>query len=77
MDDLSLYQWLVLGLLSIIALCAVAVAYGLDRSLEAMTRRLEAALSEVHQEIENLALDMHRPRHIEEVIAEIEQRDDP
>ena len=77
MDDLSLYQWLVLGLLSIIALCAVAVAYGLDRSLEAMTRRLEAALGEVHQEIENLTSDVHRPRHIEEVIAEIEQRDDP
>lgn len=77
MDDFSLYQWLVLGLLSVIAFCAAVIAFGLDRSLEAMTRRLEAALSEVHQEIENLALDTHRPRHIEEVIAEIEQRDDP
>ena len=77
MDDLSLYQWLVLGLLSIIALCAVVVAYGLDRSLEAMTQRLEAALGEVRQEIENLASDMRQPKHIEEVIAEIEQRDDP
>ena len=77
MDDLSFYQWLVLGLLSIIALCAVVVAYGLDRSLEAMTQRLEAALGEVRQEIENLASDMRQPKHIEEVIAEIEQRDDP
>ena len=77
MDDFSLYQWLVLGLLFIIALCAIIIAFGLDRSLEAMTRRLEAALGEVRQEIENLASDMHRPRHIEEVIAEIEQRDDP
>ena len=77
MDDFSLYQWLVLGLLSIIAMCTAGVAYGLDHSLEAMTRRLEAALGKVRQEIENLASDMHRPRHIEEVIAEIEQRDDP
>ncbi len=44
MDDFSLYQWLVLGLLSIIALSAVALVFGLDRSLEAMTRRLESAL---------------------------------
>ncbi len=55
----------------------MVIVFGLDRSLEAMTRRLEAALGEVRQEIENLASDMHRPRHIEEVIAEIEQRDDP
>ncbi len=45
MDDISLYQWLVLGLLSIIALCALVVVYGLDRSLEAMTKRLENAIS--------------------------------
>ncbi len=44
MDDISLYQWLVLGLLSIIALCALVITYGLDRSLEQMTRRLESAL---------------------------------
>ena len=44
MDDLSLYQWLVLGLLSIIAVCALMIVYGLDRSLEQMTRRLESAL---------------------------------
>ena len=68
MDDLSHYQWLVLGLLSIIALCAISVAYGLDHSLEPMTRRLEAALGKVRQEIENLALDMRQ---------EIERRDDP
>ncbi len=55
MDDLSLYQWLVLGLLSIIAFCAAVIAFGLDRSLEAMTRRLEAALGEVSREIESLA----------------------
>ncbi len=77
MDDLSLYQWLVLALLSIIALCTVVIVYGLDRSLEAMTRRLEAALGEVRQEIENWTSDMRRPRDIEEFIAEIEARDDP
>ena len=52
MDDLSLYQWLVLGLLSIIALCAAVVVLGLDRSLETITRRLEVALGKVRQEIE-------------------------
>jgi hypothetical protein len=68
MGEFSFFQWLVLGLLSIIALCAVAVACGLGRSLEAMTRRLEAALGEIRREIENLALDMRQ---------EIERRDDP
>ena len=77
MDDFSLYQWLVLGLLSIIALSAVALVFGLDRSLEAMTRRIEAALGEVHYEIENWTSNMRRPQDIEEFIAEIEARDDP
>ena len=44
MDDFSLYQWLVLGLLSIIAVCALVGVYGLDRSLEQMTKRLENAI---------------------------------
>ena len=51
MGDFSLYQWLVLGLLSIIALGTMAVACGLGRTLESMTRRLEAALGEVRREI--------------------------
>ncbi len=58
MDDLSLYQWLVLGLLSIIALCTVAVAYGLDRSLEAMTLRLESALGNVRRCAEETASEI-------------------
>lgn len=65
MDDFSHYQWLVLGLLSIIALSTMVIVFGLDRSLEAMTRRLEAALGEVHQEIENLASDMRQPEDIQ------------
>ncbi len=52
MDDFSLYQWLVLGLLSIIALCALGLAFGLERSLEAMTQRLETALEDVANRIE-------------------------
>lgn len=52
MDDFSLYQWLVLGLLSIIAICALVIVYGLDRSLEAMTRRLETALGEARHRVE-------------------------
>ncbi len=62
MDDLSLYQWLVLGLLSIIALCAVAVAYGLDRSLEAMTQRLEIALADLRQHVEETASEIRSLR---------------
>ncbi|MBL6935045.1 MAG: hypothetical protein ISR48_06485 [Alphaproteobacteria bacterium] len=73
MDDFSLYQWLVLGLLSVIAILLWAIATGLDRSLEAMTQRIELALADVHDEIGNLALEIHRPKHIEEIIGEIEQ----
>ncbi len=49
MGDVSLYQWLVLGLLFIIALCAPLIAYelaGLDlmlkRSLRAIANLMEA-----------------------------------
>ena len=55
MDDLSLYQWMVLGLLSIIALCALVVVYGLDRSLEAMTKRLENAINSLRKRDEEAA----------------------
>ena len=52
MADLSLYQWLVLALLSIVALFAVVISFGLDRSLEMMTRRLESALGEVRRAVD-------------------------
>lgn len=56
MDDFSLYQWLVLGMLSAITLCVGVIVFGLDRSLEAMTRRLESALERVREEIEKSTL---------------------
>ena len=58
MDDFSLYQWLVLGMLSVVALCAVVVVYGLDRSLEAMTGRLERALERVYEEVEKSTIEI-------------------
>jgi len=54
MDDFSLYQWLVLGLLSVIAICAFWVAIGLYHSLEVMTQRLEGPLKDVRRELERL-----------------------
>jgi hypothetical protein len=54
MDEFSLYQWLVLGLLSIIALCAgvitLMLGWGLDSNMEKMTRRLESAIGRVREE---------------------------
>ena len=46
---------MVLGLLSIIALCALVVVYGLDRSLEAMTKRLENAINSLRKRDEEAA----------------------
>ena len=54
MDDFSLYQWLVLGMLAAVTLCVGVIAFssGLDRSLEDVTRRLESALGRVRKEVE-------------------------
>ena len=63
MDDFSLYQWLVLGLLSIIALCAgiitLMLGFGLDSNMEMRTRRLESALGRVRDEVEHLRIEIN------------------
>ena len=70
MDDFSLFQWLVLGLLSVIALLVAAICFGLDRSLEAMTQRIEFALMDVCNEIGHQVAEANRPKDIEENIGD-------
>ena len=50
MSEFSLYQSLVLGMLTIIALCALSMTFGLDRSLEKFCQRLERALEDLRME---------------------------
>ena len=54
MDDISIFQWLVLGLLSLIAFMIWAIAGGMDRNMEALTRRNEDAASSIRVAIEHL-----------------------
>ena len=54
MSEFSLYQSLVLGMLSIITLCALSMTFGLDRSLEKFCQRLEKALEDLRLETENV-----------------------
>jgi len=57
MDDFTLYQWLVLGLLSLIAFLIWAVGTGISSDLNHHTERLERALAEGREEpgSENIA----------------------
>ena len=50
MDDFSLYQWLVLALLSVIVLMIWAAGTSIERNLERNTERLESALAELRDE---------------------------
>lgn len=61
MDEFTLYQWVVIGLLTVIALAAWHMAATYGRALDAMTRRLEDGLSSIHVEIAHLA-DANRPK---------------
>lgn len=58
MDDFSLYQWLVLGLLSLIAFLIWAVGMGIDHNLRIMVQRLERALAEIREETEKVHLEI-------------------
>ena len=58
MDEFSLYQWLVLGLLALIAFLIWAVGTGVEKDLQDMTRRLESAIGRVR---EILAPDEDKP----------------
>ncbi len=56
MDVLSLYPGLLLGALSLVILCVVVsvvvIAFGIDRSLKAMTQQLERDLHRVFEELD-------------------------
>ena len=56
MDVLSLYPGLLLGALSLVILCVVVsvvvIAFGIDRSLKAMTQQLERDLQRVFEELD-------------------------
>ena len=64
MDDLSLYQSLVLGMLFVIALCVLTVAWVLERSLEIMTQHLEAVLDKIREEAEQTTSEIRLLRKI-------------
>ena len=51
MEDFTLFQWLVVGLLAAIVLCNIVLVLGLDKSLEAMTRRLEIAIADLKERV--------------------------
>ena len=50
MEDFSLYQWLVLGSLWVIAFLIWAVGAGIGSDLNHHTERLEHALADLRQE---------------------------
>ncbi len=56
MDVLSLYPGLLLGALSLVILCVVVsvvvIAFGIDRSLKAMTRQHESDLKRFYDELD-------------------------
>jgi len=52
MGDFSLYQWLVLGLLSWIAFGVTVIVYAGEASSLAMTVRIEAAIKRACDEIQ-------------------------
>ena len=55
MADFSLYQWLVLGLLSLIAFLIWAVGTGIERDLKDVTQRIEMAVETIRQEITKIS----------------------
>ena len=53
MDDFSLYQWLILGLLSFIALAIAGGVTGTRHDLQASADRIVEALQGIRQEVED------------------------
>ncbi len=68
MDVLSVYPWLVFGALSLVILCVVVsvvvIAFGIDRSLKAMTRQLERDLERAFAEIEKNTFEIRLLKEI-------------
>ena len=68
MDVLSLYPGLLLGALSLVILCVVVsvvvIAFGIDRSLKAMTRQLERDLQRVFDELDKTNFEIRLLKEI-------------
>ncbi len=68
MDVLSLYPGLLLGALSLVILCVVVsvvvIAFGIDRSLKAMTRQLERDLKRVYDELDKTNFEIRLLKEI-------------
>ncbi len=68
MDVLSLYPWLLLGTLSLVILCVVVavvvIAFGIDRSLKAITQQLERDLKRVFEELDKTNFEIRLLKEI-------------
>ena len=64
MDEFSMYQWLVLGLLVLIAFPAWVAILAMDRNLEDVTRRIEAALREIQEPLRQIEVGVEDIRQI-------------
>ncbi len=64
MDDFSMYQWLVLGLLVLIAFPGWVTIFAMDRNLEDVTRRIEAALREIQEPLRQIDVSVEDIRQI-------------
>ena len=54
MDEFSIYQWSVLVPLWVMMICVIIITFGLDKSLEQMTRRIELAIADLKRHDESL-----------------------
>ncbi len=63
-DEFSMYQWLVLGLLVLIAIPGWVAVLAMDRNLEDVTRRIEAALREIQKPLRQIDVGVEDIRQI-------------
>ncbi len=59
-----MYQWLVLGLLMLIAFPGWVAILAMDRNLEDVTRRIEAALREIQEPLRQIDTGVENIREI-------------
>jgi len=64
MEDFSTFEWAVVAPLFVIMCCTIASAFGIDRSLEKMTRRLESALGEIRLQTEEVKSEIQTLREL-------------
>ncbi len=64
MDEFSMYQWLALGLLVLIAFPGWVAIFAMDRNLEDVTRRIEAALGEIKEPLRQIDVGVEDIRQI-------------